>query len=239
MTSITGGSPVIDRVRQADLIAAAARDIAAVSPGVVAFGVMLGVTVSTLHAGSTAAMLGAALVYGGSAQLTTITVLHLGGGLLAAVLSGAVVNARLMLYAAALEPWFREQPLWFRLFAPHFIVDQTYLSAVERPQIRGAGFRRYWAWLGGLLLVVWTGSVVIGLMLGPVLPPMPHLALMGTALFVAMVVPKLTDRTAVTAAVTAAAAALVVQELLPQLAVLGGSAAGALAALLHEGRERP
>jgi predicted branched-subunit amino acid permease len=138
------------------------------------------------------------------------------------------------LYAAALEPWFRAQPLWFRLLAPHFIVDQTYLSATDRPEIQGAEFRRYWALLGGLLLVVWTSSVVIGLTLGPVLPPMPHLALIGAALFVAMLVTKLTDRTTVAAAVTAAAAALVVQHLLPQLAILGGSAAGALAALLHE-----
>jgi predicted branched-subunit amino acid permease len=181
-------------------------------------------------------VLGAVLVYGGSAQLTTITVLHLGSGLAAAVVSGAVVNARIMLYGAALEPWFRDQPTWFRLLAPHYIQDQTYLSAVERTDLHGGSFRRYWAWAGGLLLVVWTASVVLGLLLGPVLPSLPHLALIGTALFVAMLVPKLSGATTVPAAVSAAAAALVVVRLLPELGILGGTLAGVVAALTIERR---
>jgi branched chain amino acid efflux pump len=216
------------------LLREAARDIAAVSPGVVSFGLMLGVTVVSLHAGNASAVIGAALVFGGSAQLTTVTVLHLGAGLVAAVLSGLVVNARIMLYGAALEPWFRDQPGWFRLVAPHFIQDQTYLSSIGRTGLRGAAFRRYWTWLGLLLLLVWTGSVVAGLLLGPVLPPLPHLALVGTALFVAMLVPKLVDRTSVVAAATAAAAALLVVQLLPELGILGGTAAGVVGALLVE-----
>jgi predicted branched-subunit amino acid permease len=218
---------------------AAARDIAALSPGVIAFGLMMGVTVVTLHSGSTAALLGAALVFGGSAQLTTVTVLHLGAGLLAGVLSGAVVNARIMLYGAALEPWFRDQPLWFRLLAPHFIQDQTYLSAVERTEVRGRDFRRYWSWAGLLLLGAWTGSVLVGLLLGPVLPPLPHLALVGTALFVAMLVPKLVDRTTLVAATAAAAAALAVVGLVPELGILGGTAAGVVAALLMSEKGNP
>jgi predicted branched-subunit amino acid permease len=220
------------------LLREAARDIATVAPGVVPFGLMLGVTVVSLHAGSAAAVVGAALVFGGSAQLTTVTVLHLGAGLVAAVLSGLVVNARIMLYGAALEPWFRDQPLWFRLLAPHFIQDQTYLSTIGRTEVRGSAFRRYWTWLGLLLLVVWTGSVVAGLLLGPVLPPLPHLALVGTALFVAMLVPKLVDRTSVVAAVAAAAAALGVVGVLPELGILGGTAAGVATALVVEGRVR-
>jgi predicted branched-subunit amino acid permease len=120
------------------------------------------------------------------------------------------------------------------LVAPHFIQDQTYLSSIGRTGLRGAAFRRYWTWLGLLLLLVWTGSVVAGLLLGPVLPPLPHLALVGTALFVAMLVPKLVDRTSVVAAVTAAAAALLVVQLLPELGILGGTAAGVVGALLVE-----
>ena len=216
------------------LLREAARDIAAVSPGVVPFGLMLGVTVVSIHGGTAAAVIGAALVFGGSAQLTTVTVLHLGAGLVTAVLSGLVVNARVMLYGAALEPWFRDQPRWFRLLAPHFIQDQTYLSSIGRTDVRGAAFRRYWTWLGLLLLVVWTGSVALGLLLGPVLPPLPHLALVGTALFVAMLMPKLVDRTTIVAAVSAAAVALGVAALLPTLGILGGTAAGVVAALAVE-----
>jgi predicted branched-subunit amino acid permease len=231
MTSTTAPHPATSARTQSPA-RAAVRDIGALSSGVIAFGLMMGVTVGTLRSGSGAAVLGAVLVFGGSAQLTTVTVLHLGAGLVAAVLSGAVVNARIMLYGAALEPWFRHQPLWFRLLAPHYIQDQTYLSAVQHTELRGRDFRRYWAWAGLLLLVTWTGSVVAGLVLGPVLPPLPHLALVGTALFVAMLVPKLVDATTVVAAVAAATSALVVVRVLPQLGILGGTTAGVVAALL-------
>jgi predicted branched-subunit amino acid permease len=123
------------------------------------------------------------------------------------------------------------------LLAPHFIQDQTYLSAIARTTVRGADFRRYWTWLGLLLLFAWTGSVVAGLALGPVLPPLPHLALVGTALFVAMLVPKLADRTAAVAATAAGITALLVIQVRPELGILGGTAVGVVAALLAEGRK--
>jgi predicted branched-subunit amino acid permease len=210
---------------------AATSDVLAVSPGIVPFGVMLGVTVVTTGTGGFAGFLGAGLVFGGSAQLTTITVLHLGAGLLAAVLSGLVVNARILLYGAALEPRFRHQPLWFRLIGPQFIQDQTYLSASVR-DFTPADFRRYWAWLGGVLLTVWTGSVALGILAAPLLPPLPHLGLVGATLFVAMLVPRLVDRTSVVAAGVATAAALGVVQVLPNLGILGGTTAGVLAAVL-------
>jgi predicted branched-subunit amino acid permease len=220
-----------DRLPTRTLRQAAIRDVLAVSPGIIPFGVMLGVTVVATGTGRLAGILGAALVFGGSAQLTTISMLHLGGTLLAAVVSGIVVNARLLLYSAALEPWFRGQPFWFRLLGAQFIQDQTYLSATARTTYSPSEFRRYWGWLGGALLTVWTGSVAVGLLAAPLLPPLPHLGLVGATLFAAMLVPRLVDRTSVLAATAAAGAALVVTHVLPNLGILAGTAAGVAAAL--------
>jgi predicted branched-subunit amino acid permease len=142
------------------------------------------------------------------------------------------------LYGAALEPWFRDQPRWFRLLAPAYIQDQTYLSTVERPAYRGAQFRRYWWWLGSTLLVVWTGSVVLGMTVGPLLPDLPHLGLVGTALFVAMLTPRLVTRPDVAAAGGAGLAALVVQAVAPELAILAGTAVGVVCAVLTRSAAR-
>lgn len=225
--------------RPAVLRRAAVRDIAALSPGVVPFGLMLGITVTATASGSASALVGAAWVFGGSAQLTTITVLHLGASLAAAVLSGAVVNARILLYGAALEPFFRGQPLWFRLLAPGFIQDQTYLSATGRSWAAPADFRRYWGWLGASLLAVWTASVGLGLLLAPVLPPLPHLALVGTALFIAMLVPRLIDASSLAGAAAAAVTAVAVAQFLPQLGILLGATSGVVTAVLVGARRRP
>jgi predicted branched-subunit amino acid permease len=203
----------------------ALRDLRAVSPGIVAFGVFMGLATARMGFGAEA-VLGALLVYGGSAQLASLTLLHLGAGLLTALVSGIAVNARLLLYGAVLAPRFRGQPRWFRLLAPAFIQDQTFLSATGRPQYAGADFRRYWWWLSLSILAVWTGSVLGSVLAGRWLPDLPHLVLMGTALFVAMLVPRLVDRRSLTTAATAGAATLVVHLTLPTFAILGGTLAG-------------
>ena len=89
---------------------AAPRDAVSVLSGIVSFGLTLGVTISTLGSNRLAGLAGTFLVYGGSAQLTAITLLDRGIALPLAVLSAAVVNLRLLLYSAALGERFGRNP---------------------------------------------------------------------------------------------------------------------------------
>jgi predicted branched-subunit amino acid permease len=216
----------------------AARDVTAVAPGLVPFGLALGVAVVGTGQSAVTGLFGAFAVFGGSAQLTAVTWLHLGAGLLAAVVSAAIVNLRVLLYGAAMAPRFREQPLWFRVLGLHFLQDQTYLAAMARPELRGREFRRYWGWLGGLMLATWTGSVATGLAAAPVLPSLPHLPLVETGLFVAMLVPRLLTSTAVVGAAAAALAAFATVQVAPAAGIVVGAAAGVTASVLHERRCR-
>jgi predicted branched-subunit amino acid permease len=192
---------------------------------------MLGVTVVTTGADRLAGILGGPIVYGGSAQLTALTLLDRGLGLVAVVLSAAVVNARLLLYSAALGDRFRAQPTLFRWLAPHFIIDQTYLMAGARPALAGRDFRRYWTCLGGTVLIVWTSSVALGIVLAPLLPPLPHLTLVGTAMFIGLLVPRLVNRPAVVAAVVGGGVAAAVSWVLPAAGIVAGAVAGVAAAM--------
>src|ERR671912_2551677 len=202
---------------------AAPRDAVSVLSGIVSFGLTLGVTISTLGSNRLAGLAGTFLVYGGSAQLTAITLLDRGIALPLAVLSAAVVNLRLLLYSAALGERFRMQPRWFRWLAPHLIIDQTYLVATTRPSFTGADFRRYWIWVGASVLAVWTGSVAAGIALAPLLPDLPHLGLVATALFIGMLIPRLTSRPAVVAAMTGGAVAAAVSVVMPALGIIAGA----------------
>ena len=103
------------------------------SGALVPFGVTLGVVVAATGTGDLAGWLAAPVVYSGSAQLAATTLFNHGAGLLTIVASAIAVSARLVLYSASLAPRFHGQPRWFRLIGPHFITDQTYLSAVARP----------------------------------------------------------------------------------------------------------
>lgn len=209
----------------------AAVDVTTVSAGMIAFGLVLGITIRTLGRDAAAGILGAAGVYGGSAQLTTVTLLSQGSALLLAVLSGVVVNLRLLLYSAALGERFTGQPRLFRWLAPHLMIDQTFLMAQGRAELTGRAFRRYWVWLGALVLVVWCSSVAAGELLAPVLPPLPHLTLVCTAMFIGLLLPRLGARPALTAALTGFAAAALVSSLVPELGIVTGAVCGVAAAM--------
>jgi predicted branched-subunit amino acid permease len=209
----------------------AVRDVLSVAPGILPFGLALGIVIASTSMGDAAGFLGAPLVYGGSAQLTATTMFQQGAGLLAVVGSAVTVNARLLLYSASLAPRFSGQPRWFRLTAPHFIIDQTYLSALGRPGHAGRRFRTYWLWLGLGVMAVWSAAVGMGVLIGPRLPSLPHLTLAGTALFVGMLMPRVCDRPSVAAAITAGAVAPLAAQVAPSIAVVAGTAAGMVAGM--------
>jgi predicted branched-subunit amino acid permease len=215
-----------------------AADVLRLVPSMGPFGVALGVTAMQLSQSGLNTVLGAGLLYAGSAQLTVITMFANGTGAAAVLAAGLLVNARLLLYGAALEPRFRQQKLWFRLLAAHFIIDATFANASQRPHDEPPEqFRRYWCRLGAGVLALWTGSVTIGVLMGPKVPPLPHLGLVGLALFAGLLAPRLTSRPPITAAAAAALAALLAACTAPQLAVPVGAVAGiAAGALTDRGR---
>jgi predicted branched-subunit amino acid permease len=207
---------------------AAAQDLLAMLPSVVPFGAALGVTAGSLGVGGPSAVLGAGLVYAGTAQLTAMTLMST-GTVASVVLSGLLVNSRLLLYGAGLEPRFRRQTLAFRLLAAHFVIDQTYLAASGRRDLDDDTFRRYWLRIGIGLLVAWTSAVALGVALRPVLPDLPHLGLVPFALFAAMLAGRLHGRPAVGAALAAAGVVVVATAAVPSVAVPVGALAGVTA----------
>lgn len=214
----------------------AAQDTATVSSGMISFGLVLGISVQLFGRDALAALLGAATVYGGSAQLTALTLLANGSALALAVLSGLVVNLRLLLYSAAMGDRFSGHPRAFRWLAPHLMIDQTFLMAQTRPHLTGKAFRAYWLCLGGFVLLVWVSSVAAGLLLAPVLPPLPHLTLVCTAMFIGLLVPRLTSRPAVAAAVTGGATAAAVSAVAPAFGIVAGAVAGVAAGVAMQRR---
>jgi len=214
----------------------ALRDAFTVAPGMVPFGAVLGVTVAVVGADRVAGLVGAVAVYGGSAQLSAVTLLDKGIPVVAAVLTAAVVNLRLLLYSAALGGRFRRQPRPFRWLAPHFMIDQTYLMAAAREDLDDHAFRRYWVArrlcprrvdLRDYRRHPGRSSTA----------DLPHLALVGTTLFIGMLVPRLVSRPAVVAAAVGGLAALTVSQVAPALGIIAGATSGVLAAQVLGGRD--
>ena len=80
------------------------------------------------HGSPLAGWAGSWLIYGGSAHLATIRTLDEAGAV-AAILTGLLINARLLVYSASLARRWREQPRWFRVVAAGLIIDPTWAAA--------------------------------------------------------------------------------------------------------------
>lgn len=220
-------------VRRASPAVRATRDILPLALSVVPFGAVVGVALDKAGDAGIGALVATVLLYAGSAQLATLSVLAAGGGVLGAVLAGAIVNARLLLYSAAHGHRFRTgQPTWFRWVGPLTTVDQTFALASAAPDLVGRAFRRYWGVMGTVLGTVWITAVVLGTRLGDVLAGPSPLDMAAPATLVALLVPHLGDPRLRRVAAVAGVTALVGAGLPSGL----GLAAAVLAGLVVAGR---
>jgi predicted branched-subunit amino acid permease len=209
----------------------ALRDAWPVLLGIAPFGLLIGVTIARTGLGAALGLGSAAAMFGGGAHFAALTLLAHGAGLPAVLGAVVVVNARLALYAAALQPRFRDQPAWFRWLAPHVLVDQTYALATARLELaEPARFRRYWLTAGASFAAVWIGSHVIGLLLADVLPEHPVLDVAAPALFIGLLVPQLRRSAPIVAAAVGAGVAAAASPLPQGVGLMLGALAGIAAA---------
>lgn len=229
LTSIATRAPggIVDRD--------AVRDILPVTFSVMPFAAVIGVTIAQAHAvPAWAGLLAGPMIYAGSAHLAAVSLLDAGAGAATVLATVAIINARLSMYGAVIEPHFRAQPAWFRWLAPHFLVDQTYALATARHDLADpARFRRYWTTAGVVLGVGWTTAMAAALLLGPVIPAHSPLDFAATAVFIGLLAPRLRERVARRPALIAALVALFASPLPNGLGLLAGALAGIAPALLR------
>lgn len=230
----TGVPSTTRRARRSVLDSAGVRDILPVVVSAVPFAAVIGVTISQLETiPAWAGLLSGPLFYAGMAQLAALTLFEGGAGVAAVLVTVAVINARLTMYGAALEPRFRDQPAWFRWLAPHFLVDETYALAQARPELRDPGrFRRYWLTAGFVLGVAWTAAMATAILLGPIIPAASPLDFAATAMFVGLLAARLRERAAHRPALIAAVVAVVAAPLPNGSGLLVAALAGLVPALL-------
>lgn len=88
----------------------------------------------------------------------------------AAAAAALVVNARHVMYSAALAPTFRHQPRWFRWLGPYVLIDQVFALSSSHLDDDPARFRRYYLTAGLFFFGCWQAAVALGVVLGPVVP---------------------------------------------------------------------
>jgi predicted branched-subunit amino acid permease len=173
-----------------------------------------------------------AAIFSGGAQFAALSVLVAGGGVLAAVGAGILVNARWMAMGFAVAPYL-SRTLSARVTQAQAIVDASFVIAsredgtIDRGLLIGATIPQASAW---------TAGTIIGVIAGPVLGNPKTLGL--DAVFVGFYLALLWNEAARPRAFAAVAAGAVIAVALLPFAPVGvpviGAAAGALIGLRHK-----
>lgn len=211
------------------------RHMAPLLLGAFPFGLVLGVTIAETSIPDWAGFASGPLIFGGSAQLVSITLLSEGAPAMSALAAALVVNARHLMYSAALVPRFRDQPRWFRWFGPYMLIDQVFALCSVRDD-EPDRWRSYYLGVGLFALAMWVLAMAAGILLGAVLPEGLRLEFGIPILFIGLMVPSITRRPPAVAALVAVAVTAVFSGVPNRGGILIGGAAGMLAGAWAERR---
>jgi predicted branched-subunit amino acid permease len=235
-TTSPGRPPESSPVRAA---AAGIRDMLPLLAGIAPFGMAVGVTGSERGLSPWATVGSGLFLYSGSSQLVALELVAGGAAPVVVLVTVLAVNARLLLYGAAMGSQLRGVGPARRALAAYLLVDPSFVVGM-RGYARPAPYPGTAHYLGGaiLLWVTWQAAIVAGLTVGSLAPASIDLAFVVPLYLVAQLVPRVQDRAvgaavAVSATTAAGGTALPLHLGLP-LAIVAGIAVG----LMRKGTAR-
>lgn len=207
---------------------AGAATISPVLLGVVPFGLAAGAVTVEAGYGVPETVGHSVLIFAGASQIAAVTLLGDGASVPVVVLTVLVINLRMLMYAASLAPHLAEVPMRRRLLGAYLLTDQAFAVSIDRFQHPTTPDQRWWFYLGAAvtLWAPWQVSTVLGTVLGAAIPESVPLGFAVPLMFLALLVPTVSDSPTLAAAVTSATLATVGAGLPSNLGMLLGAFAG-------------
>jgi 4-azaleucine resistance transporter AzlC len=181
------------------------------------------------------------IVFAGAAQLAAIDLWRQDAAPLVVLTTVLVINARMMMYSASLAPWFRDLSRRRKAVSAYVLTDQNYAVSIIQfdgnPAMTPSERFAFYFGAGISLWLVWQATTVIGAIVGTGLPEALALGFAITLVFLALLIPSITSRPTLVAAVVAFVVAVLAAPLPYNAGLLVAAAAGILAGLLAWGRD--
>lgn len=203
----------------------------AVSPillGVVPFGLVWGATVADAGLGLAEAAGFSTILFAGASQLASLDLLSRDAPVVVAIVTALVINLRMFMYAASLAPHLAGESRGRRAWAAYLLTDQAYAVAITRYQQEPEAPRRLEYYLGAALAlwVTWQATSLAGVAVGDAIPESVPLEFAVPIVFLALLVPAITDRPTLVAAIVGGAVATVGMSWTANLGMLSGAVVG-------------
>jgi 4-azaleucine resistance transporter AzlC len=207
-----------------------------IAASAVAFGFVYGLAAQRAGLSPLDAVAMSVVVFAGAAQFAAIG--YITGGLAwpAIVLLTGLLNARHLLYSAALAPWLRDIPLVRRALIAHLLTDEAFaLSIAHFTRIGRTDERGYWIAAIGSTFIPWNLATLAGVLIGQEIPSPERFGLdiVFPAAMVGLAAGLISGRREVVAAIAGAVLGVVVGLLVsPSVGIIAGGLLGPAAGLV-------
>ncbi len=220
-----------DAGRRAELHRGVARSLP-ILVGVAPFGLVVGV--AAVEAGLTPLQTVATsvVIFAGASQLAAIDLLARDAAPAVVVLTAAVINVRMVMYSASIAPRMRAFPRRLRPLCSYLLTDMAYAATMAEDETAATAW--YYLGLAGAIWAVWQAATVAGIALGRGVPPGWELTFAVPLVFIALLVPAVTDRPRLVAALVGGVVAVLGVPLPFNLGLVAGALAGVGAGLAAE-----
>ena len=158
-------------VPSAALLSASRRQLLLESAGIAmssgGFGLVYGLAARSAGLSPVEAIAMSVLVFAGASQFAAVGLITGGLAWPAIMLVTALLNARHLLYSAALAPWLRDRPRRHRAAMAYVLTDESFALSIAHFQRLGyADERGYWIGAIASTYVPWNVMTVVGAILG-------------------------------------------------------------------------
>jgi predicted branched-subunit amino acid permease len=202
------------------------------------FALVIGLAIVEAGINPFAGWSGSWLIFGGAAQLTVVSLLGTGAAFFAVVTAGLVVQARHLMYSAAMAPTFQRQPSWFRWVGPYVLIDQMFALVSVRTDDDPDDFRTYYLAAGATFWILWQLTTALGIAIGPAVPLEWNLQFAIPLLFIGLLVLGIDKSSKLVAALVGAGVTFFFAGLPNRSGLLVGAFAGILVGTLMERQKR-
>ncbi|MFL5678802.1 MAG: AzlC family ABC transporter permease [Chloroflexota bacterium] len=176
------------------------------------------------------------IVFAGAAQFAAVGYVASGLPWPGIILLTFLLNARHLLYSAALAPWFRELPFARRAVMAHLLTDEAFALTISHFRRLGrADAWGYWVAAIAVTFIPWNVATIAGVALGAQIPDPARLGIdiIFPAAMIGLAVGLITGRRELVAAIVGAGVAVAVAlASSPSIGIVAGGVIGPMVGLL-------
>jgi predicted branched-subunit amino acid permease len=180
------------------------------------------------------------IVFAGAAQFAAVGYIASGLAWPGVILLTALLNARHLLYSAALGPWLRPVPVARRAVMAHLLTDEAFaLSISHFRRIGRTDERGYWLAAVASTFIPWNLATLAGVLIGAQIPDPARFGIdvIFPAAMIGLAVGLITGRRELVAAIVGGVVAVAVAlATSPAIGIVAGGVVGPLAGLLIPAR---